>query len=174
MISDVTIVELETEIAILTHNQTELKSKSRTVTKLFFQSVLVSSFIAHRCSGCDGWHFSLATEAACVCAPNWMGERMKRVINLRCQFSSDIAGDGLVTASVLSAAADWTGNFTFNLVRLLHASSDYLYIKTGMSDCPTALHKGVVCASMPAEARSAESKQGQVDMKRSDVSACSN
>ena len=41
-----------------------------------------------------------------------------------------------------------------------------------MSDRPTALHKGMACASMPAEARSAESKQGQVDTEQSDVSAC--
>jgi len=40
-----------------------------------------------------------------------------------------------------------------------------------MSDRPTALHKGVACASTPPEARSAESKQGQ-DTERSDVSAC--
>ena len=38
--------------------------------------------------------------------------------------------------------------------------------------CPTSVHKGVACASTPAEVRSAESKQGQDDTERSDVSAC--
>jgi len=42
---------METIIAILTHNRTELKSKSHPVTKQFFQSALVSSIMANYHAG---------------------------------------------------------------------------------------------------------------------------
>jgi len=103
LITDVTI---EIKIAILTQNRTESKSQSPTVTKRFFQSPLVRSFI---CAQMQRLHddrlFGLSTEAECDGASTGMGER-RRGISLRWQSSSDIAGG----TSVLSAAGDCTGS----------------------------------------------------------------
>jgi len=104
---------IEIIITILTHNRTE--PKSRTVTKWFFQSALVTSFVVHRCSGRE-WLALWFVRWSCVrrCT-DWSGWEGRRGISLQWQSSSDTTGSGgLAIVSVLSATGNWTASETMH------------------------------------------------------------
>lgn len=98
-ITDVTIIEIET--VMLTHNRTETKSQSSTVTKRFnFSSQCRSAHsLVRRRSSYATTVFSICPLklSVTVCQLEWM--RVEEVL-----------ASGTSSTSVLSAASDWAGS----------------------------------------------------------------